>query len=369
MPYDDSGKFSSDRTAQLFDRAIDRRRHDLDRAFALIDESRRDFLNRLDLSIAGIAEAGEARAMLEERLKRMLARTEALRDGKADRRGVSLAQAKDMAELDNPKFREMIARVIEAAGGVPRPPREAMALMTGHPAPEAWLERTGNFGTLGFLSPGATGEEGEDDDDVGTARQGLDDDPVPMVPPPLSQCSQAPYADDLSAISQQAISACFANIDRSGGTVRTYSNAGVGALVPGFSSARGVVLADVTLPPGYTSVTVTAGLAIDVRLSAWAALAATWSVADLLVTAEHSDGSFSERSHWVSSQVAPGIWGGSQRIVGSRRVVLTRLVPSGGGTLRIGAGSHAYANAPTGILGLSESSITATVRSLCIAAT
>jgi|GEM_PF-5683401 len=365
MPFDDNSPFDSKRSAKLFEAAVLRRRRDLDKALGLIADSRAEFMQKLEGAIAGIVEAGEAKAMLEERLRQMLERIEALRDGRIDRKSVAQAQSKDNAVLNDPALIAAIGRAIDAAGGLPRPPQEAMAQIIGRKNPDGWLEWSGLLGPTGFRAPWLR----DRDDDVGTIRQGVGDDAEPMAPPPLGVCSSAPYVDDLSNVSQQAISACFTSIARSGGSVVTYANAGVGALVPGFGSASGVVFADFNLPPGYTSVTVTADFSTDVSVSAWAALAATWSVADLIMTAEHSDGSSSSKTDWVATQVAPGIWGGNQRIIGSRRVILTRSVPAAGGTLRVGAGSHSYANAPTGFMGMSESFIRSTVRSICIAAT
>ena len=196
MLFDQDLTFDSERSAKLFAATIKRRSRDLDRAFAIIGTGRADFMQRLEKSIAGSVESGEAKAMLEERIKRMLGRVEALREGKIDRRVAALAQAEDFAALNDKAMQEVIAHAIDEAGGVPRPPREAMGLMTGRKDPEAWLERTGFIGALGYLAPWVT-----EPDDVGTVQQALGD-PVPMVPPPpLGVCSSAPYVDQLTEVS------------------------------------------------------------------------------------------------------------------------------------------------------------------------
>ena len=151
MPNDD-GVFSLERSAKLFDAAIDRRCSDLDQAFSLIDAGRAETIGRLQKSIAESVEAGKAMPMLEERIKRMMARVDARRDEKIDRLGAAPAPATDLAEPDDPVVKEVIARVLAAADGPPRPPCAAMGLMTGMKEPEAWLEHSSIFGTTGFLS-------------------------------------------------------------------------------------------------------------------------------------------------------------------------------------------------------------------------
>lgn len=339
-----------------------RRQRDLNRAFAMIAETRAPFLKRLGEVLSSDAEAGEARAMLEARLRRLGERRDACRAGLLSRSAFVSAEDEDELPQLDPKHRDVIIRAHDAAGSQPRLPDEAIELITGITGHRRWLEPRDLPGFSGAVPEWIATMNV----DTGTIGQALGGDGKPGTPPSVDLCVGPAYPDQATAVSGQVISSNFAFVTQSTGRVATYSNAAVSVLVPGFGSAIGEVAADVDLPSGVTSVRITAEINFDVSLYAGAVASACWSVADLVMATQHADGSTSDATDWVGTQVAPVLWTGQQQIKATRVMVHTRGVSAGGGRLRILVGTHSYSNAPTGVVGFTESLIQSTVRTVCI---
>jgi len=342
--------------------SMGRRIEGLQRGSEIIEKLRQPFAESLRQRVERSAEAGEALAQLRHQIEESGKRLEAFSNGKMTRAELVQAGRPGWLEALGPKAKEVFKRVYDDVGTrPPLIPDEALAALFGQKELRGdWSARhTGNDFTFYEPIP-----------DVGVRRDALGDpEPPPMSPPSIDRCFTATFDKQETISSAQMLT--FPIAISTPASRRFFTDCqSIGTAFPSWGWARATVGTDIVVPPGFTTLQVTADIDFSGSFAS-GALFATGAVAsgDLIVKLTHSNGSSAETLSSVGVQVAAVLSWGTTAASGNRIVSCVMNVPSTGGVARLLAGAQSVSTAAVGVSLWAVSSLSGTVRSICVVAT